>query len=79
MRFAETRAASVAMCGNYRAHDVALSLLRMVSNNIGHIGCMSAQQYVMPARLVGTPILTLTLTMPTRLVICSALSREPSR
>ena len=43
-RFAEARAASVAMCGGYRAHDVALSLLRMVSNNIGHIACLSAQQ-----------------------------------
>ena len=38
LRFAETRAASVAMCGNFRAHDVALSLLRMISNNIGQIG-----------------------------------------
>ena len=43
-RFAEARAASTAMCGPYHAHDVALSLLRMVSNNIGHIGCLSAQQ-----------------------------------
>jgi len=47
IRFAEARAASVAMCGNFRAHDVALSLLRMVSNNIGHIGCMCAQQHRM--------------------------------
>ena len=38
LRFAEMRAASVAMCGNFRAHDVALSLLRMISNNIGQIG-----------------------------------------
>ena len=45
VRWAEQRAASVAMCGNYRAHDVALSLLRMVSNNIGHIGSMCAQQH----------------------------------
>lgn len=42
--FAEARAASTAMCGSYRAHDVALSLLRMVSNNIGHIATLSAQQ-----------------------------------
>ena len=42
--FAENRAASVAMCGPFRAHDVALSLLRMVSNNIGHIATMCAQQ-----------------------------------
>ena len=40
VRWAEARAASVAMCGRFRAHDVALSLLRMVSNNIGHIACM---------------------------------------
>ena len=46
-RFAENRAASVAMCGHFRAHDVALSLLRMVSNNIGHISTMSAQQHGM--------------------------------
>ena len=46
-RFAEKRAASVAMCGHFRAHDVALSLLRMVSNNIGHISSMSAQQHGM--------------------------------
>ena len=32
------------MCGNYAAHDVALSLLRMVSNNIGHVSTLSAQQ-----------------------------------
>ena len=32
------------MCGPYHAHDVALSLLRMVSNNIGQIACLSAQQ-----------------------------------
>ena len=43
MRFAEARAASTAMCGPYHAHDVALSLLRMVSNNVGHIACLSAQ------------------------------------
>ena len=43
-RFAEKRAASVAMCGNFRAHDVALSLLRMVSNNIGQISTMCAMQ-----------------------------------
>lgn len=42
--FAERRAASVAMCGNYRAHDVALSLLRMVSNNIGQVATLYAQQ-----------------------------------
>jgi type II pantothenate kinase len=46
-RFAEKRAASVAMCGNFRAHDVALSLLRMVSNNIGQISTMCAMQYGM--------------------------------
>ena len=44
LRWAESRAASVAMCGNFRAHDVALSLLRMVSNNIGHIATMCAKQ-----------------------------------
>eukprot|EP00962_Isochrysis_galbana_P040439 scaffold14636_cov79-Isochrysis_galbana.AAC.1 len=33
-----------AMCGNFRAHDVALSLLRMVANNIGHVSTLSAQQ-----------------------------------
>ena len=44
MRFAEARAASTSMCGPYHAHDVALSLLRMVSNNIGQIACLSAQQ-----------------------------------
>ena len=32
------------MCGNYAAHDVALSLLRMVSNNIGQIATLYAQQ-----------------------------------
>eukprot|EP00967_Tisochrysis_lutea_P097074 scaffold142472_cov35-Tisochrysis_lutea.AAC.3 len=42
--FAERRAASVAMCGHYRAHDVALSLLRMVSNNIGQVATLYAQQ-----------------------------------
>ena len=47
VRFAESRAASNSMCGNFRAHDVALSLLRMVSNNIGQIGCMCAQQHRM--------------------------------
>jgi len=44
VRFGEARAASVAMCGRYRAHDVALSLLRMVSNNIGQIAYMCAKQ-----------------------------------
>jgi len=44
VRFAERRAASVSMCGNYAAHDVALSLLRMVSNNIGQIATLYAQQ-----------------------------------
>ncbi|KAL1524097.1 hypothetical protein AB1Y20_019007 [Prymnesium parvum] len=44
VRFGEARAASVAMCGGYRAHDVALSLLRMVSNNIGQIAYMCAKQ-----------------------------------
>ncbi|EOD35407.1 hypothetical protein EMIHUDRAFT_201474 [Emiliania huxleyi CCMP1516] len=34
----------VSMCGNYAAHDVALSLLRMVSNNIGQIATLYAQQ-----------------------------------
>ena len=53
VRWAEQRAASVAMCGNFRAHDVALSLLRMVSNNIGHIGCMCAQQYKLPHIVFG--------------------------
>ena len=53
VRFAEARAASVAMCGNFKAHDVALSLLRMVSNNIGHISCMCAQQYGLPHIVFG--------------------------
>ena len=53
VRWAEQRAASVAMCGNFRAHDVALSLLRMVSNNIGHIACMCAQQYSLPHIVFG--------------------------
>ena len=53
VRWAEQRAASVAMCGNYRAHDVALSLLRMVSNNIGHIACMCAQQHKLPHIVFG--------------------------
>mmetsp|Transcript_10547 Transcript_10547/g.31394 ORF Transcript_10547/g.31394 Transcript_10547/m.31394 type:complete len:298 (+) Transcript_10547:86-979(+) len=44
VRLAESRAASMAMCGSFRAHDVALSLLRMVSNNIGHVSTLSAQQ-----------------------------------
>jgi len=44
IRLAESRAASMAMCGSFRAHDVALSLLRMVSNNIGHVSTLSAQQ-----------------------------------
>jgi len=42
--FAESRAASLAMCGGHHAHDVALSLLRMVSNNIGHLSCLYADQ-----------------------------------
>jgi type II pantothenate kinase len=45
---AEDRAASMAMCGNFKAHDVALSLLRMVSNNIGHVATLSAQQVTAP-------------------------------
>lgn len=53
VRWAESRAASVAMCGRFRAHDVALSLLRMVSNNIGHIACMCAQQYRLPHIIFG--------------------------
>ena len=53
VRWAEARAASVAMCGRFRAHDVALSLLRMVSNNIGHIACMCAQQYNLPHIIFG--------------------------
>ena len=53
IRWAEARAASVAMCGRFRAHDVALSLLRMVSNNIGHIACMCAQQYKLPHIVFG--------------------------
>jgi len=44
VRFAEMRAASVAMCGSCRAHDVALSLLRMVSNNIGQLSVLYAEQ-----------------------------------
>jgi pantothenate kinase len=48
------RSASRSMSGNlvaghfgtfHRAEDVALSLLRMVSNNIGHIACLHAQQH----------------------------------
>jgi len=48
------RSASKSMSGNtigggfgtfHRAEDVALSLLRMVSNNIGHIACLHAQQH----------------------------------
>ena len=35
---------STRRCGSFRAHDVALSLLRMVSNNIGHVSTLSAQQ-----------------------------------
>ena len=48
---AAERAASAAMSGSLfygarcHAHDVALSLLRMVSNNIGHIACLHAQQH----------------------------------
>ena len=53
IRWAESRAASVSMCGRFRAHDVALSLLRMVSNNIGHIACLCAQQYKLPHIIFG--------------------------
>jgi type II pantothenate kinase len=53
IRWGEARAASVAMCGSFRAHDVAIALLRMVSNNIGHIACMCAQQRKLPHIIFG--------------------------
>jgi len=53
VRWAEARAASVAMCGGFRAHDVAIALLRMVSNNIGHIATMCASQHKMPHIVFG--------------------------
>ena len=52
---AADRSASKSMSGNaiggafggkyHRASDVALSLLRMVSNNIGHVACLHAQHH----------------------------------
>lgn len=53
-QLAAGRSASRSMSGNivggsfgtfHRAEDVALSLLRMVSNNIGHVACLHAQQH----------------------------------
>ena len=53
VNFGQTRAASTAMCGSCHAHDVALSLLRLVSNNIGHISCLYAEQANVPQVVFG--------------------------